>query len=65
MKKRVNLHWPRDPHNPVRRYWNPWYTIVWRALWLVPATVFRLAFVATVAAGWGPKCAASVWRDTE
>lgn len=57
------LRWPHDPDHCVRRYWRPWWIIAWRAFWMVPAWVLRIALVAVVAIGWGRRTAGTLWDD--
>lgn len=42
-----------------------WYVILWRLLWVVPAYLSRVLFVACVAAMYGLTVANHLWRDTQ
>jgi hypothetical protein len=55
--------WPHNKSHPVRQYWNPWWVIVWRAIWIPPTFVLTVALVSVVAIGWGKRKAEILWED--
>ena len=59
------LRWPQDANHPVRRYWSPWYIIAWRALWMGPMWVLKIALVTVAAIGWGKRSAEILWNDLQ
>lgn len=42
----------------------PWWVVIWRLLWIVPAWLFALGLCGCVLFGWGPRSALRVWSDT-
>jgi hypothetical protein len=41
-----------------------WYIILWRLIWIVPTTIFRVLYCSCVFFGWGLDAAKDQWEST-
>lgn len=56
----MNLKWPHTPRNE----YSPWYTILWRVIWIGPAFISRVLFVLSILIMYGPAEADHAWKIT-
>lgn len=40
----------------------PWYLLLWRLLWWLPAYSLKILFTVVVLIGWGPNAARRAWE---
>ena len=56
----LNLRWPYTKTN----CYSPWYTILWRTVWVGPAFIGRVLFVTGILMMYGPTEAGHAWDAT-
>lgn len=55
---KINFKWPATTTNGM----NPWYAIMWRAVWYVPFLVALSIAALAIAIGWGTEQGKYFWR---